>query len=247
MSLWFNREGQDEILLKYLPKGKVYKQAHIKGSNFNKIIKWIASGFTWLVDKYNQTFKGLYICESGYLIEGFKKDYGIPNSVFYNADEIEHRKDIFALKYLMKGNTEWHFRAIANLYGYDVDVYSGKSYFKQHRIPNKIPHKLYGDIENINNIIVIVFYNKEFLPLPHTIPHRLGSGLKISKVKKIFDIMKQSQIKIMYKDPTFTLVTENVTDYMPISIPHTLGSQEKITTVYDEQVNNERIKFCVNQ
>lgn len=59
--------------------------------------------------------------------------------------------------------------------------------------------------------------------------------------------MKQSHIKIMYKDPTFTLVTENVTDYMPIKIPHTLGSQEKITIVYDEQVNNERIKFCVNQ
>lgn len=246
MSLWFNREEQDKILLKYLPKGKVYKQAHITGTNFNKIIKWIASGFTWLADEYNQTFKGMYICESSYLIDGFKRDYNIPNETFYNAEVEEHRRDIFALRYLMKGNTEWHFRAIANLYDFDVDVVSGKEYFKQYRIPNKIPHKLYGGIENINHILVIIFYNEDISPMPHKIPHKLGSGLKIAKVKKIYDIIKQSQIKIMYMKPAFSLITEDATDYMPSSIPHKLGTQTVVSVVYDEQINKERIKLCVD-
>lgn len=210
MSLWFNRECQDKILLKFLPKGKVYKQAHNEDSNFNKIIKWLASEFTWLIDNFNKVFKGMYVCESGYLIENFKKDYNIPNEVFYNADEKEHRKDIFTLRYLMRGNTEWHFRAIANIYGYDVDIMSGKEYFKKYRIANKIPHKIYGGIKNTNHILVVVFYNEEINAMQHKIPHKLGSGLKIEKIKKIYDIIKQSQIKIMYMKPTASLKKERI-------------------------------------
>lgn len=246
MSLWFNEDNQEDILIKCMPKGKVYKQLKIKGSNFNKLIKWLSSSFLWLVKMYNKTFKGMYICKSTYLIENFKKDYNIPNEVFYSTDIDEHRRDIFVLKYLMKGNTEWHFRAVANIYGYDVDVISGKEYFRQYRIPNKIPHKLYSGVENINDVLVIIFYNDEKNIMPYKIPHKLGSGSKVAKIKKIFDIMKQSQVKIVYLKPKFSLETESVTDYIPINVPHKLGTQTITKVVYDETPNQERIKICID-
>ena len=246
MDLWFNEDSQEDILIDYMPKGKVYKQLKIKGSNFNKLMIWLSSSFLWLVEMYNITFKGVYICKSTFLLDNFKKDYNIPNEVFYNTDIDEHRKDIFALRYLMKGNTEWHFRAVANMYGYDVDVISGKEYFRKYRIPNAIPQKLYSGIENVNNVLVIIFYSDEKATMPDKIPHKLGSGLKIAKIKKIFDIMKQSQVKIMYLKPKFSLKTESITDYMPISVPHKLGTQTITKVVYDEQTNQERIKLCID-
>ena len=115
MNLWFDRNNQEKILLKYLPTGKAYKQAFVEGSNFNKIIKWISFNFQWLVDRYNRTFKALYVCEGDYLVEKWKTDYNIPNNVFYLSEK-ENRTDVFVLRYLMKGNTKWHFQAIANIY-----------------------------------------------------------------------------------------------------------------------------------
>lgn len=246
MDLWFNEDNQEDILIDYMPKGKVYRQSKIKGSNFNKLILWLSSSFLWLVMMYNKTFKGFFLCKSTYLIENFKKDYNIPNEVFYNADIAEHRKDVFALKYLMKGNTEWHFRAVANMYGYDIDIASGKEYFIGHRIPNKIPHKLYSGITNVNNVLVIMFYSAERETIPNKIPHKLGSGIKISKIKKIFDIMKQAQIKIMYLKPMFSLETKSITDYLPISVPHKLGTQVITTIVFDKKIKQERISLCID-
>jgi len=198
MSLWFNREEQDKILLKYLPTGKVYKQAHLEGTNFNKLIKWIASGFTWLVDRYNETFRGLYVCESGYLIDNFKKDYNIPNEIFYNTDDFEHRKDIYILKYLMQGNTAWHFKAIANMYGYDVKVISGVEYLRGKRFVYKFPVKIGLGITDPNNILVVFFKQKEVSGFAYKFPLGFRGNKNIIKIKKIYDIIKQSQTRILY-------------------------------------------------
>lgn len=242
--MWFKRDNQEKILLQYLPKGRVYKQAFVKGSNFNKVIKWLAKQFEFLIDKYNEVFKGMYLCESDVLVSNFKKDYLIPNEVFYNADTTEHRKDVFVLRYLMWGNKKWNFQAIANLYGYDIEIYSGKDYFKKSRIPNRIPTRLYGNIQNVNNVIVIIFNNEEINPMPHSIPHKLGSGLGVSKIKRIFDIIKQSQTKILYMKPMYDIKTKDVTDYLPHKIPYKLGSQTSVEIIYHTN-QTERINLCI--
>lgn len=196
--LFFHRDNQEQIYLNNLPKGRIYKQAKADGTNFNKLVKWIAKGFEWLVDSYNETFKGLYILESSFLVDEFKKDYGIPNKIFYQTTDEEHQQDVIVLRHLMRGNTAWNFKAIANAYGVCVDVKSGVEYFTDSRIPNKIPHRLYSSFTNVNNLFVISFYADTVDILPHSIPHKLGAGLKIPKIKKLYDIIKPAQTKIIY-------------------------------------------------
>lgn len=201
MGLWFDENNkQDEILLKYLPKGRIFKQAHIDGTDFNKIIKWLGSGFAWLIEIYNETFKGIFICKSDFLLENYKKDYSIPNEIFYETTSDEHRKDIFVLKHLMKGNTEWHFKAIANIYGYDVDIIAGVPYLEGKRFVYSFPVKIGVSVLNPKNILVIVFKRREAGAFVYSFPLAFRGDLQIAKIKKIYDIIRQSQINIIYKE-----------------------------------------------
>lgn len=243
MNLWFDRNNQEKILLKYLPTGRSYKQAFVEGSNFNKIIKWISFNFQWLVDRYNRTFKGLYVCESDYLEEKWKIDYNIPNEVFYLSQD-ENRTDVFVLRYLMKGNTKWHFQAIANIYGVDVIITNGKDYFERSRLPNRIPHKLYAGVDNVTNVMVVNFLASEYNSLPHQIPHKLGSGRKLEKIKKVYGIIKEAQCKILYLPVSSTVVNIDSEDILPSKIPHYLGVIQNSTIVYNNVEKDDRINFC---
>lgn len=183
MSLFFETEDQEKKLLGYMPSGKAYSQSKLKGSNFNNFMIWISVSFKNLVDKYNQSFRGLFLCESDYLIEDFRLDYSIPSGVFYFS-ESENRTDLFVLKYLMRGNTEWHFKAIASAYGIKVLVENGVDYYQD-------PLK--------TNILVIVFETQDIDRLPHDVPHFLGSSKELAKIQKIFEIIKEAHCKIMYE------------------------------------------------
>ena len=196
--LFFNKDDQEKIVLNYLPKGRVFKQAKKVGTNFNKLIKWMAKFFEDLVDVYNETFKGLFICESTFFIEQFKKDYSIPNEIFYQTTIEEHQTDIKVLKYLMSGNQKFHFEAIAQMYGVCVVATDGETFLKNTRIPSKIPHKLIGNYINPKNILIVTIYSDAVDVLPHEVPHILGSGLKIEKLKKIYAKIKPAQTKILY-------------------------------------------------
>lgn len=198
--LFFNRENQDSILLGFMAKGLIFKKAHEDGTEFNKFIKWIASGFEWLIDKYNQVFMGLFICKSDYLIEQFKKDYSIPNEIFYQTTAEEHTQDIKVIKYLMKGNAIWNFQAIASTYGLCVKVQSGKDYYFVSRLPAKIPYKLFdlSGLLNVNNVFVVTIYQDASTALPYKLPVKLGTGLKEKKLKQIYDKIKPAQSSIIY-------------------------------------------------
>ena len=243
MSLWFDRNNQEKIFQQYLPTGKAYKQASVEGSNFNKIIKWISFNFQWLVDRYNRVFKALYVCEGNYLVEKWKTDYNIPNSVFYLSEE-ENRTDVFVLRYLMKGNTSWHFQAIANIYGVDVNITSAKDFFQKSRLPSKIPHKLYGDIKNVTNVMSVNFFATGYDPLPHPIPHKLGIGKKLEKIKKIYQIIKEAQCNILYLPMSSTVISEDVKDILPTNIPHILGVKQISKIIYNNVEKDDRINFC---
>ena len=198
--LFFNRENQLSIFLGYLPKGLIFNKAHEDGAEFNKLVKWIASGFEWLVDKYNLAFMGVFICKSDFYIEQFKKDYSIPNEVFYQSDNEEHTQDIKVIKYLMKGNGIWNFQAIASVYGLCVKVQSGKDYYFVSRLPAKLPYKLFdlSALININNIFVVTIYESTSQQLPYKLPLKMGTGLKEKKLKAIYDKIKPAQTSIIY-------------------------------------------------
>lgn len=196
--LYFNSGDQEQVILSYVPRGRVFRQVGIEGKNFNKLIKWMAKFFRDLAEVYNETFKGLFICESTFFIEQYKKDYSIPNEIFYATTVEEHQADIKVLKYLMSGNQKFHFEAIAQMYGVCVVATDGETYLKNTRIPTKIPHKLIGNYVNPKNILVVTIFSDAVDILPHKVPHILGSGLKIEKLKKIYAKIKPAQTKILY-------------------------------------------------
>jgi len=194
--LWFNEGEQDKILIRFFAKGRVYRNIRVAGKNFNNLILWMASGFSWLIAEYNKVFAGLFICESSHLVDDFKKDYGIPSKLF--SVSTENRVDVFVMKYLMRGNRAWDFYAVAKAYGLDIRVITGREYYENSRIPNKIPHKLYAGVLDVDNILIIVFMGDEFASMPYKVPHKLGSGQVLAKIKRVFGIMKEAQTRIIY-------------------------------------------------
>lgn len=182
--MWFDEENQEEILLNYLPTGRIYKKAHIRDTNFNKIIQWLAKSFNWLVMRYNATIRGIFICESGYFVKEFMRDYNVPNEIFYSEDNYTHIRDILVMKYLMKGNTKWHFQAIANIYDIDVKIVGGAEYYN-----------IYDGSKDSE--LVVIFDNLTFDEEPNQAELLEKYSKKIEKIKKIYDIIKQSHIEII--------------------------------------------------
>lgn len=241
--LFFNRENQYRKLLGYLPKGRIFKQARKKGTNFNNIILWISKSFERLLDKFNIYFKGLYICESKIFIEDFKRDFSIPNEVFYQADNDEHYSDILVLKYLMRGNKKQNFKLIAQLYGYCAVVETGDDFFQKSRLPNRVPHRLNDYFANSNTTLVVILYKKVSEGLPYKIPHRLSADLKVGKIKKIFDLIKPAHIKIIYLEADYEVQVTEYLDIIPSEIPHLLGNIIKTENVFVSQ-DCEELKIC---
>ena len=201
--LWFREDSQKEVILTYLPRGRANKQAYNKDTNYSRLLDWFASMFFDLTQKYIQTFKQMFIC-TAYDIDSYKRDYSMPNETFYSTDNEEHRKDIYVMKYLMKGNTDWHFQAIANIYDIDVKVYAGRDYFRQDGFPYKFPLK-FGKRMTDDSVLVIIFKYDKKNGFPYKFPIRFTSNRKIDKIKKIYKIIKSSEVKIIYlQDDTIT-------------------------------------------
>lgn len=198
MSNWFDEGVDDSRVLGYLPSGKVYKQAWSPSSNFRKVVNWIAIVFARLAVDINWVFKGLFIVRSRNLIDEWKYDYRIPDSVFYSTDEFEHQKDVFVMKYLMRGNIEWNYKAIANIYDYDVALYPATVYFKPSKLAHKIPHKIMSFDGNIRERLVVVLRGDGYDRIPHQVPHWLGNGKRLDKIKKLYATIKPASVQIIY-------------------------------------------------
>lgn len=182
--LWFEVDQQEKILIDYLPKGAAYKQAAIKGSNFNNLILTLANSFRWLTSRFNRTFKGLYITQSNSLLEKWKTDYGVPSDVFKTSDV--NRLDVYCLRYLMRGNSEWNFKAIANLYLLDVIIEPGSK-------DNPIIAN-----ETVDHI-TIKYTASGAIKLPYKVPHHLRGNESLEKVKLIYDIIRPRHLKVVYE------------------------------------------------
>ena len=187
MTLWFEVDEQEKILIDYMPRGAAYKQARINGSNFNNLIKAISKSFEWLAIRYNNVFRGLFVTESPFLLSRWVTDYGIPSRVFPSDTEktTENRLDVYALRYLMNGNTEWNFRAVANLYLVDIIIEPGDS---EHP----------PVVGQTSNYITIKYVESRETRVPYDIPHYLRTAKTIDKIKAIYQIIKPSHIKITY-------------------------------------------------
>ncbi|NYT46348.1 MAG: hypothetical protein H0A75_00115 [Candidatus Methanofishera endochildressiae] len=122
-----------------------------------------------------------------------------------------------------EGNTEWHYRAVANIYNIDVVISPS---------PARNP-----------NVFVISFFALKQLGVPYQIPHKLGEGRHIEKIKSIYAAMKPAQCKILYVPLGHSIGGTDTTDRIPSSVPHYLGIKSGETTIFDE-TPKPRIKFC---
>lgn len=209
--MWFNKDNQLPKLLGYLPLGRAYKQAYIKGSNFNRLMAWVASGFEWLIDKYNANFKGLYINESGLFIDSWRKDYNIPNEIFY-YDEVENRIDAFVIKYLMSGNTAWHYLAIASAYNIAIEFVEADEQFNSDLFPIPLP-TTFNSIDVDAETLVIAIKPTDNNAYPLDMPINFTNDKKLTKLKRIYDIIKPAQLQILYVERdviNFTRITKCV-------------------------------------
>ena len=196
--LWFEVDEQEEIFINYLPEGAAYKQAAVQGSNFNNLVKTLAGSFQWLAIRFNSTFRGLFVTESDVLVDQWKKDYNVPNTIFKTSKA--NRVDVFTLKYLMRGNTEWHFRAIANIYLIDVIIEAGSK---------DNPPEAGKTID----YMTVKYIPDNRFNLPYDIPHHLRFSEPIEKLKQIYAIIKPSNLKIIY---------EPLPEHTPFPIPRVL-------------------------
>ncbi len=239
MSEFFNTKDQHSIMLDYFPTGKAFLKASEEGTNFFNLVKFIAQANTETIEKLNKNFKSNFICLSNDSIKQLKKDYNIPNNVFYLTDDEINRVDVFVLKHLMKGNTEWHYRAIANIYG--LDILLGWEYGDR---PTNIPAEDYPYDGTEKHTLFITFY-----PLPSSsfaleFDVVFGSTVE-DKIKGIFDIIKPPHIDIVYKSPPYDVEHVDVSDYLPGDIPYKVGYWGITTRVFHNLDEVEMIKFCI--
>lgn len=201
--LWFREDKQKEVVLSFLPKGRANKQAHNSGTNYSNLLDWFSRMFFDLTKKYIKTFKQMFICEA-YDIDAYKRDYSIPNETFYATDNEEHRRDIYVMKYLMKGNTHWHFQAIANIYNIDVEIFAGRDFYNQDGFKYKFPLKFKSRMTDDNVIVVVFKYDKNG-GFKYKFPLKFVNDRKLEKLKKIYQVIKSSETKIFYEqDDTIT-------------------------------------------
>lgn len=237
MSLFFNDSNQLKILLKYLPSGKAYTQAFAEASNFHKLMKWIASLFDDFIAYINGLFRARFFCESNLFVDRGMKDYLIPNDIFYrSSNPNENNVDLFVLKYLMKGNTEWHFQAIANIYGFDVAFGKGSGKYP----PGYDPP---ADRED-HNVFYVTFFKETTKGFAYDFPFAFGDPIG-NKIKKIYDIIKEAQINIVYLLPKYRIEIDYVYDYLPGNVPYPVGRTEEERIIYEDAEDIERIKFCI--
>lgn len=242
MKEWFEVDKQKEKLLGYMPKGRAYKQAYKEGKNFSRFMTWVSMGFEYLVYEYNRSFMGLFISESDYLLDRWKSDYGIPNNVFYEHPT-ENWKDVFVLKYLMRGNKDWNYRAIANIYDIDIIIYRGHEYVQKSRLPSPVPHRI-QNISNGESVIVISFINVDYDKFGNS-KEDVAKKRLIEKIKKIYATIKEAQLRIVYLPLEYESDITTEKNKIPTYLPAKIGREVIITNIPIGYEVPERLIFHI--
>lgn len=242
MNEWFDTDEQKEKLLGYMPKGRAYKQAYKIGKNLSKFMKWASVGFEDLIVEYNRSFMGLFVPESDYLLQKWKDDYSIPNDVFYESPS-ENWRDVFVLKYLMRGNKDWNYRAIANIYDIDIVIYRGHEYVQKSRLPNPVPHRI-QNISNSESVIVISFINVDYDKLGRSKEDEAKRKL-INKIKKIYSTIKEAQLRIVYLPLEYESDISTEKNKIPTYLPAKIGRDVTVTNIPVGYEVPERLIFHI--
>ncbi len=251
-NILFNTKNQEKILRGYLPSGKIYSQIYNKDSTFSKVFDWISSIFSYLIEKLNSNLAGLFICQSKSLLKEHMQDYSMPNDIFFKSNALNNAKDIFVQKYLMTANLRWNFQAIANIYDADVLIYDSSEErpgdveeLKSFRFPQSFPLR-FGQItqeHHDNTLYILLLTDEQRFPLKF--PIKFGAALK-SKIQKIYQIIKPSQIKIEYLDIPYRITEREETTYLPAKLQLYLFKRNIKEKTYVDVELPKRIEFCEN-
>lgn len=168
----------------YLPVGKAYYKYKEEGSIAWKRKMWAVEMLTLLAKDIVDVFKGCFVGESNHFADEWKKDYSIPDLIYSKNDDLNFR-DVFVKKYLARGNTEWHFRAIANIYGMDCLIRTGDEYINEF---GSLPTTHYKNISPYRLVVVSIFGGGE-PHFPLEFPFVFGSEDYIKRLTDIYQSM----------------------------------------------------------
>ena len=119
-----------DIFYQYLPSGKTFSLYNNKTSNFNKVYNWISNILDTQESFIKNIKKDLFITsesKKNQYIKQWKKDYNIPNEIFYDSSDEENLKDIYCIKFLMKDNSKQGLINIAKLYDETIEIKETKT------------------------------------------------------------------------------------------------------------------------
>lgn len=198
MSLLTNYDNEQlaKITIEYAPNGRVFKQKRNDESNLFLFFKAFSAEQRRYIEKINDLYDGLFPKDSVSLLEYYEKDLGIPDSCFPATGTIEERqRDVIVKKYMMNGNRLEDFKAIAAMYDTEIEIQSGNS---TTLFPISFPWTFGAD----KGVMFITFLNtpESLSSFPWTFPLSFSAGNENTQLACIFDRIKKSTTKIIYRE-----------------------------------------------
>lgn len=206
----FHTFNNFNALTNELPVGRFKDKIIQPYKNFYKLLQVFSKGFLTIYENFNFVIKGILqfsnnsIDHIWRLVKSESNDqilktwldlYNLPNNIFYISNE-DNSIDIFVIRFLMRGNTRWHFKMIAKIYELDIDIeYSNEFYFKN-RFPYRFVFRFEPFFKKLLNIVFIRF-------------KRNDNNQRIEKVKKIFEFIKPIGMNIKYLRPSDKIVKDD--------------------------------------
>jgi uncharacterized protein YmfQ (DUF2313 family) len=194
VSIVRSKTEQAISLAKYLPSGRLFRQAYNSSSNLHKFLKGLASELV-LADEYLRTYVHETIpSRTTLFLEEWERTVGIPDDCFPGTGDIDTRRTHVLIKLASLGvQTSQDFEDLAALFGVTVTVGSGVDFAS---FPMELPMLLLSPTEARFTIIVLftVTTPNEF---PMTFPITFGDQV-IAIVQCLFNKLKPANCQTIF-------------------------------------------------
>lgn len=222
----FRPESPDQltdITINYTPGGRLFSNKYDKSTNLFKFFKsFSVEQYRLLTDSFD-IYDGLFVKDSTLLIDEWERELGIPDTIFTGTGSIlERQKDVIVKRLLMNGNRDEDYEAVAAIYGITIEIRTGAA---NALFPLSFPIIFEATAEIARNTLYIKFVSTivpspnsfplpfplifsqpseevpatlDLFPLNFPLPFSSGGGT-ITKVRKIFELMKPATTRIIFQ------------------------------------------------
>lgn len=179
---------EDQKIENTLPRGR--RISALQGTNIKGLYSAINKIINNAKDELNDAWYSYFASTGSYFLEKQKDELGLPNEILEGS-----REDIYLMKHL-RGNTNWHFQAMANLNDVDISF----EYFETDSgapLPADLAFNLIGNGEFQ---LKIIFWNQEEgEELPAKIPFLLGTNPTCLKLQKLYNEFKPAPNELIFE------------------------------------------------